>query len=297
MKYSIGKNPNSRKKRKFYVNDNYFAKQTSESCYWAGFIAADGCIIEKNNNNKSLSLALQKRDLNHLSKFCEDIEYDGTVRIYRSHGYDTCGIQINSIKIVDDLRSNFNITPRKSLTLQPPQIEDYINKLSFIIGYIDGDGTIGMYPDSRNGVLRLQVSCVGTKSILDWILETTNTINSIYKKSKIYRFSLSDKKARDFILPMISINVPKLGRKWEKAVDGSNFINSKVKLTDNNIDEIKLLYFKEGLKQKDIAKIYNVHQVTISEVILGNRIKSGYTILKSKEAGDIDIEEAQDEYN
>lgn len=43
--------------------------------------------------------------------------------------------------------------------------------------------------------------------------------------------------------------------------------------------------------------MYNVHQVTISEVILGNRIKSGYTILKSKEDGDVDIEEAQDESN
>jgi len=50
--------------RKYGLNENSFSKITLESCYWAGFIAADGNIY-----NKYLSIELNNIDEKHLQKF------------------------------------------------------------------------------------------------------------------------------------------------------------------------------------------------------------------------------------
>lgn len=41
IKYNI---PYKTKIRQYNVNHNYFSEETEESFYWAGFLAADGCI-------------------------------------------------------------------------------------------------------------------------------------------------------------------------------------------------------------------------------------------------------------
>ena len=54
LKYAPGKNPNSHKKgrRKYSVNDSFFSEPNEVNSYYAGFIAADGC-IKSNNSEKS----------------------------------------------------------------------------------------------------------------------------------------------------------------------------------------------------------------------------------------------------
>jgi predicted DNA binding protein len=43
---SIGLKSNSKFKRKYCVDDNYFSNiKKLEVCYWAGFVAADGCAL------------------------------------------------------------------------------------------------------------------------------------------------------------------------------------------------------------------------------------------------------------
>ena len=61
-----------RPQRKYNVNDNFFEKTDVLNCYWAGFIAADGCIIEGKKQNQ-LSIGLAKKDFNHLNLFKNDI--------------------------------------------------------------------------------------------------------------------------------------------------------------------------------------------------------------------------------
>lgn len=127
---------------KYTSNDNFFSQNTPESFYWAGFIAADGCI---NKHGKKLSIGLSYKDKELLEKFKKCINYTGPIRFKEDkigRGGKTNYIDIFNKQIINDL-ARFNIVPRKSLTLTFPEwlIEhELVNH--FMRGYFDGDGCI-----------------------------------------------------------------------------------------------------------------------------------------------------------
>lgn len=70
---------------RYDYDENFFARDTEEAFYWAGFIAADGCIADQPNEKMSLRISLATTDKNHLVKFLTDIGsnypiYDSVVR-------------------------------------------------------------------------------------------------------------------------------------------------------------------------------------------------------------------------
>ena len=52
-----GKSTFSRKKIVYSLNHNKFDILSLESCYWAGFLAADGCVINKHLQKKAAKKA------------------------------------------------------------------------------------------------------------------------------------------------------------------------------------------------------------------------------------------------
>lgn len=142
----------SRSNRKYFINENFFSTYTPQSCYWAGFIAADGCILKPKCGNPVLSLHLAKRDKGHLRLFLVAANSNYPVKIYKNRSpkiYYYCSLQIRNKKLVDDLKINFNIISRKSLILKYPiQMPNKFNKY-FIRGYFDGDGCICLNSDRR----------------------------------------------------------------------------------------------------------------------------------------------------
>ena len=148
------------------VNNYYFHKYTKESCYWAGFILADGYIRTK--NRFTLEIKLQKQDVNHLKKFKENINYEG--RVIEKENYYI--ISISSPQIIKDLNENFEIYNKKSLTCH---ISEKIPKKflkDFIRGYFDGDGSI-TYTTTDT------ISFLGTEKTINFIR------NYFYKKIKL----------------------------------------------------------------------------------------------------------------
>lgn len=135
--YLQGVGINLRKKSpyKSKYNVNFFDVYSKESAYWAGFIAADGCI---RSDRDALEIGLIKTDELHLNKLSEVIDFTGKLIYYK-----------NSVKITicgkwfpEALLYNYNITPVKSLTYnicEKIPIE-YIHH--FIRGMFDGDGCI-----------------------------------------------------------------------------------------------------------------------------------------------------------
>lgn len=118
------------------VNHFFFSEYTSITCYWAGFILADGYIRTK--NRFTLEIKLQKKDINHLIKFKNDIGYCG--KIIEKPDYVV--ISISSSQLVNDLEKNFGIKNKKSLTCEvSPDIPETMLK-DYIRGYFDGDGSI-----------------------------------------------------------------------------------------------------------------------------------------------------------
>lgn len=217
--FNIEKRKNS--SHRYSFNELFFSEPGTLNSYWAGFIAADGCILEKKVNNL-LQVELGYKDIEHLKKFKEDISFNGniyrvkrTCNCYKEQKY-SCKICISSQKICDDLANNYNITPRKTKTIKPPIHLNNINALAFICGLIDGDGCITL--NTNNVTIR----CCGTLELVEWaankINELINTDDNIIiqKQPGCYIFVVSKSKNILILYKQIkTINIPLLRRKWD----------------------------------------------------------------------------------
>lgn len=219
----IGNAPfTARCKRVYKVDDNFFEAPNMLNCYYAGFLAADGCISQ---SKRLCSIGLARKDREWVVNFKKDINFEGPVRDYISKDkFPNSSIVINSPKIVDDLEKNFNIVPSKSLILRHPNITD--NRLidAFICGYIDGDGSIGYCPrgDKQKSLV---FAILGTLDMVTWIKKRVSEIVGkeigciSHKKThsdSVHTYSFTDRNARKIFLEYYRLNVPKLERKWSK---------------------------------------------------------------------------------
>jgi hypothetical protein len=119
-------------------NIHFFSEYTPESCYWAGFLMADGCVRA---DRATVALKLSSVDIDHLHKFKNSIGYQGEVFEHEQHGRGYCVISINGRWWIDDLRNNFGIVPRKTFIASFPNIPNNM-KYHFIRGVFDGDGCV-----------------------------------------------------------------------------------------------------------------------------------------------------------
>jgi len=148
------------------VNHYYFSKYSKENCYWAGFILADGYI--RTNKRFTLSIKLQKGDIDHLEKLKNDIKFEG--KIIERPLY--VNIDISSTQIVKDLQENFGIHTKKSLTCEISSKIPQKYLKDFIRGYFDGDGCITYTTVDT-------ISFVGTEKTVNFIK------NFIYETARI----------------------------------------------------------------------------------------------------------------
>jgi transposase-like protein len=150
------------------LNHCFFEKFTKESCYWAGFIAADGNILDYNKSKLfRLAITLSLQDINHLQKFKEKINSNKKIHIRERISFSKkcflSSLSLSSKKIVNDLIETFNILPKKSLILEPPYNipDEFVSH--FIRGYFDGDGWI-LKNKNKKGI-----GFIGTKKVTEWI--------------------------------------------------------------------------------------------------------------------------------
>jgi hypothetical protein len=254
--------------RHFSVNDDYFSHPTIENCYWAGLIASDGCIT----SDHTVQLGFKTSDQYVLEEFKRRVNFEGSIYTYKKN-YSYKGVQsdkfyscvsINSTKMVNDLRNNFNITSRKSLTLQPPNLgnEELID--SFIVGLIDGDGSIGNYKCQRQTAI--QISLLGTLEVLNWVKNRFSSIvgkdiKGLYKKRKgtggnTFSLHVNDRTARNLFMYFYKLPIFKFDRKWSSQ--NYDYCCNYTKF--RNVDKYKTILKMErsGLSIYEIAKELNV---------------------------------------
>lgn len=165
---------------KYYANYRIFESIDScEKAYWLGFIAADGCNYER-EQNASITINIHQKDLEHLEKFKNFVNSNKPIEKYiQTHGFSNntpmCRFTLNSKDMSKDL-SDKGIVPRKSLILEPPKIDSKYY-LPFILGYFDGDGSIFKTTQDLYGI-----SIVGTKELLEWINEILNMSDKLEKR-------------------------------------------------------------------------------------------------------------------
>lgn len=129
------------------LNEEFFSDpNTEKSAYYAGFIAADGCVHygKMENSQPVLSIEIHNKDIDILEKF--DIGTDISFRKTR----DMCKKSISSSKICNDLEK-YGIIQNKTFTLTFPENINSDNIHHFIRGVFDGDG---WFTVNKNGVLR-----------------------------------------------------------------------------------------------------------------------------------------------
>lgn len=199
------------------VDHNFFSEPNIVNSYYAGFIAADGCVTISRSGTHSLKIGLKSDDLEFLKVFAKKINgnpprvyfYD---RVDKGRNSETAQVSFHSKKIVEDLNQNFKICPRKTLVLEPPVHLSHENALAYLAGLIDGDGS---YTYSRR---RPVLSIAGTKSVLEWAARVFNEGSEVkkHKWSQIYYLTYHGDNAIRVREQYINMPLPFLDRKYRR---------------------------------------------------------------------------------
>lgn len=154
--------------RLYEVNNEFFSKDTEESFYVAGFLAADGWKTRKAGGSFAIGLQLWAEDLDHL-KMIKNLMRCTSPLKFRKRRNKSGSISFsynfiaNSEQCYNDLE-RFGVVENKTYVLRMP---DWICKHSlahhFMRGYIDGDGSFGIYDE----IGQAHFSMRGTKEFLE----------------------------------------------------------------------------------------------------------------------------------
>lgn len=212
----------NQKRKKYSLNDNYFQSRTLQSHYFAGLIASDGYLSRTGN---AVVLGLQRKDKDLIKLFKQELQASNPIKDVIEKGkFEASKFEIASYQIRQDLQDFYNITPGKSLTLQPPNLTNTEHIDAFIVGYIDGDGSIFLQTPLKNRNPVLSISILGTFEMLSWVQTRIRVVLGVDKAGCLRRKRNNDKNtftltfsntlARRIFLHYYNVNVEKLERKW-----------------------------------------------------------------------------------
>jgi DNA invertase Pin-like site-specific DNA recombinase len=177
---------------RYNCDHQFFSRDTEESFYVAGFIAADGCV---KNNYTILDIGLAKKDEAQLQMIKDLLKAENPLHYKISKNSranpnwkDTEAVEmrITSKQMCQDLL-RFGITERKTHTLKFPEwILNHPLKHHFIRGYFDGDGSFYTYlkNDGSRTVEQVFFSVRGTKDFLSGIVQIFDEECNLPAKSK-----------------------------------------------------------------------------------------------------------------
>jgi hypothetical protein len=204
-----------------YKHDvNFFSRKSLVACYFAGFIAADGCVFPP---KKTVKIAVHSRDRNILEHFRDATQFTGVIRDHAGGNYKPDEIHSsisvhNAEKWIRDLETIFNIVQAKTKVLLPPSLNGD-DAHAFIAGYLDGDGSIFQHQG------RTVVSFRGTVCLLEWIKTFADKIQvsawkpaQVQSHGSIAEYRIVGKRAETFLQKLSALDIPLLKRKWRDYV-------------------------------------------------------------------------------
>jgi hypothetical protein len=212
------------------VNREFFDVPGLVNSYWAGFIAADGCVID--HPRFELRLGVHPKDRGHIERFALDVGFNGQIseKTYeRKEVRDGYGSFDRSARVVicsvpewvSALANNFNVTPRKTFTLQPPKLLDRDCSLAFLAGLIDGDGCIHVSPEYR-GRPRARTILVGTEVVLLLVQDLLGSIDFAVEKGCVrknrgcFKYGWGHKATLQLYEAVRGLGLPLMKRKWSQ---------------------------------------------------------------------------------
>jgi len=204
--------------RTYSINMEFFKEPTIENSYWAGFIAADGCLTER---KYLVSFGIQANDGYLLDQLAYSCGYNGPIAYSTlSGGYKKASLYLWGVEPwFKDLKKHFNITPRKSLTLEAPNLTEEDHIKAYIRGYIDGDGHIG----------KDRIGFIGTESVMEFIKEQFDNwvpscsyrgLSNVFQGTgeNVFRYKVAGKRAWFILDELLAVKTPSLHRKWNNYI-------------------------------------------------------------------------------
>lgn len=186
----------SNQQRSKSVNDNYFSSIDSPTKAWIlGFLAADGCVY-KDRNLIKITLSSVDRDI--LIDIKNELEIVRDVQdSITNKGFAISTLSWSSFQMKKDLEK-FNITPRKTYKkLSFANIPEEF-KLSYILGYFDGDGCLRK--DGRFEICAYSSFLLEEfATFLNPILNTSVKVYSHPSRANYYTITYSYKKANELL--------------------------------------------------------------------------------------------------
>jgi hypothetical protein len=206
-------------KQRYSLDDTFFDTPNIKNCYYAGLLAADGNVYKNR-----IKISLQRLDRTYLEKFAHALSYKGNLKDSERIKKTGTHIKLTTLvftskNIVQKLGSIFNIVPNKTFILEPPHLEDTALIKCFIVGLIDGDGSVGVTSDNR-----ARLSLYGCERMLTWVklifdklypspTRYTARVNKS-PRSNSYVYDVSGKRATMIIDDLKTLDIPKFQRKW-----------------------------------------------------------------------------------
>lgn len=117
--------------RKYAMDAEFFSVVDELRAYWAGFLAADGCVYK---NRVLVGLHPDDADMLEKLKAAAKLQYPIHKRRNGS-GKEYVYLELSSQRWVDDLLRLYKITPHKSLTLEPPDLPSEELRWAYVRGY------------------------------------------------------------------------------------------------------------------------------------------------------------------
>ena len=134
-------------------NQDFFTSLSDEkSCYWFGFLCADGSILDR-----YIRTLLSSKDSTHLEKFHEHIQYKKPIKTFKRirywknrdpKEYEYALSLVGSAKMVSDLEHH-GIELIKKGKYEPLEALNDEQFKWFLRGYFDGDGSIYKVTDKN----------------------------------------------------------------------------------------------------------------------------------------------------
>lgn len=215
-------------------NMSYWKIPNLMNCYLAGFLAADGCIVNK-KNSKMLSLGISVKDEQIIDLFIKELNFSGP-KYYREH---SCSLRDTNIinKYVSFhvhcfnenakyLEDYFGIINKKTHRLAPSNlVNNYLN-WAFIIGLYDGDGHVTFSGRDRLKIVPHLGLTSSSSNILNWVKDF---FDKFYPPPRAYEgihFKTDSENCKDFLVCGLraaviidylrQFPIPKLARKWDQ---------------------------------------------------------------------------------
>ena len=202
-------------------NENYFKTTDGNEPFIAGFIAADGCILDKTSGQNILQICLAEQDLDILRFIKKELNFSGNITNIKDKNpnrQNRVCLKISSNILCNDLKKIYKITPRKTFTLVFPNLKTDQEKIKFLSGIFAGDGSARKTKYAHFKIT--SASKVFIKKVSKEILRLINYSGDrtyICKDETCWIFQLNSENAESWFNLMKKTNFKKVPkRKWNK---------------------------------------------------------------------------------